>query len=83
MKEYELYPGASVMVDYRAQNNQDIIDYFEELSMFEGWSTLASIDEDKGEFTIAEMPMDVMSVEYLVLLNHETQEYEFYDKEER
>jgi len=81
MKEYELYDGVTIMVDYQAQNNQDIIDYFEEISMFEGWATLNWIDEDEGTFTIKEMPLDVLSVEYLVCMNMETKQYEFYEKE--
>jgi len=81
MKEYELYDGVTIMVDYQAQNNQDIIDYFEEISMFEGWATLNWIDEDEGTFTIKEMPLDVLSVEYLVCMNMGTKQYEFYEKE--
>jgi len=81
MKEYELYEGATIMVDYRAQNNQDIIDYFEERSMFEGWATLSWIDEDEGTFTIKEMPEDVLSVEYLLCMNLETEQFEFYEKD--
>ena len=40
MKDYELYEGATILVDYKAQNNQDLIDYFEESSMFEGGRTV-------------------------------------------
>ena len=80
MEKYELYKGATILVDYRAQNRQDIKDFFEEGSMFEGWATLNWIDEEKGEFTIKEMPYDVMSVEYLLCINIDTGEYEFYEK---
>jgi len=78
---YELYEGVSILVDYKAQNNQDIIDFFEEGSMFEGWATLNWIDEVEGLFTIKEMPEDVLSVEYLLCMNMETEEYEFYEKD--
>lgn len=78
MAEFETYIGATIMVDYRAQNNQDIIDYFEEKSMFEGWATLGSFDEDEGVFTIEDMPLDVLSVEYLIAMNLDTEQMEFY-----
>ena len=77
---YELYKGATIMVDYQVQDNQDIIDFFEEGSMFEGWATLNWIDEDEGTFTIKEMPEDVLSVEYLLCMNMDTEEFEFYER---
>ena len=80
MKNYELYEGVSILVDYKAQNNQDLIDYFEEGSMFEGWASLNWINEDDGTFTIKELPEDVLSVEYLLCMNMETEEFEFYEK---
>ncbi len=69
------------MVDYQAQNNQDIIDFFEEQSMFEGWATLNTINEEEGTFTIKEMPHDVLSVEYLIAMNLSTNQHEFYQKD--
>ncbi len=79
--EFEIYQGASIMVDYQAQNNQDIIDFFEEQSMFEGWATLNTINEEEGTFTIKEMPHDVLSVEYLIAMNLSTNQHEFYQKD--
>ena len=77
---YELYKGATIMVDYKAQYHQDIIDYFEELSMFEGWATLQDIDEEEGLFYMAEMPLTPISVEYLIVMNEDTNEFEYYNK---
>ena len=81
IKNYELYEGVTILVDYKAQNNQDLIDYFEEGSMFEGWATLNEIDEDEGTFTIKEMPLVVLSVEYLLCMNMDTEQFEFYEKD--
>ena len=70
-------------MDYRAQFHQDIIDYFEERSNLEGWATLHEIDEEEGLFWIEEMPLTPLSVEYLILLNQDTNEFEYYKKEEK
>lgn len=63
----ELYKGAEIIVDYQAQNNQDIIDYFEENSNFEGLTRLNSIDYEGGLFTIEGFPRDYISLEYLIV----------------
>lgn len=77
MENYELYHGAEILVDYKAQNNQDIIDYFEEQSNFEGYARLASINFEEGLFTVEGLPLDFISFEYLIAMNIETNEYEY------
>lgn len=73
---YDLYRGAEVIVDYKAQYNQDIIDHFEENSNFEGYTSLNSIDYEAGLFTIEGFPKDPISTGYLIVLNQNTNEYE-------
>ena len=76
LENYEIYPGCEIIVDYTAQNNQDIIDFFEESSNFEGYSSLNTIDYIEGLFTIKGMELDFISLEYLIVLNQVTNEYE-------
>ena len=78
MKDCELYIGATIIVDYKAQSNQNIIDYFEEASMFEGWATLGTIDKFIDEFSIKEMPDVKLPLSCLICMNMETQEFEYY-----
>lgn len=79
MKSYELYKGCEIIVDYEAQNNLDIIDYFEEVSNFEGYATLNTFDRDEGTFTIKGMELDILSCEYLITMNIDTNEFEHID----
>ena len=74
--DYEIYPGCEIIVDYESQNNLDIIDHFNEASNFEGYAALNSIDYDDGIFTIKGMELDPLSLEYLIVLNQVTNEYE-------
>ena len=76
LENYEIYPGCEIIVDYTAQNNQDIIDFFEESSNFEWYSSLNTIDYIEGLFTIKGMELDFISLEYLIVLNQVTNEYE-------
>ena len=69
LNTYELYNGAEIIVDYKSQNNQDIIDHFEENSNFEGFASLHSIDVAQGLFTIEGFPLDYLSIEYLIAMN--------------
>ena len=78
---YELYKGASILVDYNMTHRKEVIAYFEENSNFEGWATLHEIDEENGLFWMAEMPLTPLSVEYLVIMNQNTNEFEYYKKE--
>lgn len=71
----ELYKGAEIIVDYKAQNNQDIIDYFEENSNFEGFAHLNSIDYEEGLFTIEGFPLDYIALEYLIVYTDSGVEY--------
>jgi len=65
-----LYKGCEILVDYKAQYNQDVIDYFEEASNFEGYAELDQIDYEAGIFTIKDLPMNWISLEYLVVMNN-------------
>ena len=76
LENYEIYPGCEIIVDYTAQLNQDVIDHFEEASNFEGYSSLNSIDYEEGLFTIKGLELDFISLEYLIVMNIETNEYE-------
>jgi len=42
----KLYNGLEVIVDYESSNDLDLIDWFEEQSMFEGFATITSFDDD-------------------------------------
>lgn len=75
--KYELYKGAEIIVDYKAQANQDIIDHFEEASNFEGFASLLEINYDEGIFTIDDKENDWISFEYLIVQNLDTNEYEY------
>ena len=79
MFNYELYKGCEIIVDYKAQNNQDIIDYFEEASNFEGYATLNTFDVNEGLFTIQGMELDYISCVYLIVMNQDTNEFEYLD----
>jgi len=71
----ELYKGADIIVDYEAQNNQDIIDHFEENSNFEGFARLNTIDIETGLFTIEGFPLDFLSLEYLIIYTEDGSRY--------
>ena len=77
LKNYEIYPGCEIIVDYEAQNNQDVIDHFEEASNFEGYSSLNSIDYKEGLFTVKGLELDFISLEYLIVMNQDTNEFEY------
>jgi len=77
LENYEIYPGCEIIVDYESQNNQDIIDHFNECSNFEGYAALNSIDYKEGLFTIKGCELDFISLEYLIVLNQVTNEYEY------
>ena len=77
LSKYELYKGADIIVDYESQNNLDIIDYFREASNYEGYATLHHIDYTEGLFYIEGMELDPLSLEYLICLNQNTNEYEY------
>lgn len=77
INKYDLYEGAEILVDYESQYNIDIIDYFEESSNFEGYATLFNIDFDEGVFYIEDMEEYPMSIDYLIVLNICTNEYEY------
>lgn len=81
MEKYNLYKGCDIIVDYKSQLNQDVIDCFEEDSNFEGYATLDKIDYKKGLFTIEKMPYDLISFEYLIVMNDDTNEYEYINME--
>ena len=75
--KYELYKGCDVIVDYKSQLNQDVIDYFEEKSNFEGFATLEKIDFEDGLFCIEDLPLEPISIEYLIVMNIDTNEFEY------
>lgn len=77
MEKYDLYKGCEIIVDYKSQLNQDIIDFFKEASNFEGYATLENIDYESGLFTIKSMPYDWISFEYLIVMNYNTNEFEY------
>lgn len=45
MENLELYKGATVIIDYENSNNLDLIDFFEEQSLFEGYATITNFDD--------------------------------------
>ena len=77
LNEYDLYKGAEVIVDYNSQDNKDIINYFEDSSNFEGYSTLLSIDFDLRVFYIEDMEQYPISINCLIALNNNTNENEY------
>ena len=77
IKEYDLYKGAEVIVDYNSQNNKDIINYFEDASNFEGYATLINIDFDLKIFYIEDMEQHPISINCLIALNNNTNEIEY------
>ena len=79
MYNYELYKGCEIIVNYEAQNNQDIIDYFEENSNLEGYATLNSFNAREGLFTIEGFELDFISCVYLIVMDIDTNEYEYLD----
>ena len=76
--KYELYKGASVVVDYQRTGIDDLVDSFEEESNFEGFAILDRIDLEAGEFFIEEFSRPI-SLDYLIVFNHDAKEYEYYD----
>ena len=76
---YELHTGCDIIVDYQSQYSQDVIDFFEEKSNFEGFASLGTMDIKEGTFTIKEMPLDEISLEYLIVMNLDSNEYEYID----
>ena len=77
LDNYELYIGCDILVDYKSQLNQDVIDFFEDASNFEGFATLNSIDFNEGLFTIKGLSDDYISLEYLMAMNINTNEFEY------
>lgn len=70
-----------MIVAYEPQNNQGPIDYFEESSNFEGFATLRSINLKDGVFFIEGFDPPPISLDYLVVLNQLTNEYEYFEKD--
>jgi len=77
LNKYDLYKGAEIRVDYESQYNLDIIDYFEESSNFEGYARLVSIDFDLKIFYIEDMEQYPISINCLIALNIDSNEYEY------
>ena len=77
LNKYDLYKGAEVIVDYNSQDNKDIINYFEDASNFEGYATLLNIDFELKIFYIEDMEQDPISIDYLIVLNNNTNENEY------
>ena len=76
LENYEIYLGCDILVDYKSQLNQDVIDFFEDASNFEGYAALKTIDYKEGLFSIEGLELDFISFEYLIVMNQVTNEYE-------
>lgn len=76
---YEVYKGAEIIVDYEAQSNKSIYEYFNNSSNFEGFTRLNSIDLEGEYFTIEDFPGEPIPLEYLIIFNHGTNEHENFD----
>jgi hypothetical protein len=75
-EKYDLSVGAEVLIDYNSQNNQDIIDVFEEESNLEGFATILKIDEEEGLLWFEGMPLSPVSFEYVCAIDLNTNEME-------
>ena len=75
---FELYEGSEVIVDYHGTEQQDIIDYFDEESNFEGYATLDFIDYSNGKFYIKELENKAISLNNLIAINSLTNDYQYY-----
>jgi len=64
----ELYKGLEVIVDYELTNDIDLIDWFEEQSLFEGFGRVKSFDDS---YTWIEGCDYAVQHEYIILLDEE------------
>ncbi len=61
----ELHKGMEVIIDYEASNDTNLIDWFEEQSMFEGFARIQGFDDS---YALLEGCPYAVQLEYVIIL---------------
>ena len=78
----DLYVGQDCWIDYKETGDDDLIEYFEKASNFEGWARVSNFDNVARLVWIEDCTFAI-SYRQLIVLDDETNEWEYYSEEDK